>query len=392
MGFLKRIFSRKKEEETKQDFQEMTEELFPEEEQSQRKIGHYVLDYCEQIIESAKELGEGKKEYDIVTRYLEDIEILEGLSDEEMGPVADAAEAVGKLNQSRDAYLNTSKKISDTQYVMLEQMEQEIPDAIRRMQTNEAYQATVRRDMSYLEGEKMQWTLLRGELMHEKYVLRIASYILFSVFFLLMVLLVVLQSGFEIDVTWGWMIVTALAAAGGLFIFVRYQNAVTGIRRSEMNANHAISLLNKTKIKYVNITNAVDYACEKYHVKNARDLEYQWEEYLEAVREKERYMRTNDDLDYYSKKLIGLLQQYRLYDAKVWVDQPYALISGNEMSEVKHNLLVRRQKLRARIQYNANVVQEQRSKVDELMAMHPEYEEEIRGIVKSVDRLSIGEL
>ena len=76
----------------------------------------------------------------------------------------------------------------------------------------------------------------------------------------------------------------------------------------------------------------------------------------------------------------------------MWTEQPHALISAGEMSEVKHNLLVRRQKLRARIQYNANIVEEQRSKVDELMAMQPEYEEEIRGIIKSVDRLSIGEL
>ena len=393
MGFLKRIFSRKKAMEQRQDLQEMTEEFFPEpEEPSQRKIGHYVLDYCEQIIDAAKEVGEGKKEYDIVTRYLEDIETIGALPEEEQGPIREVAEYIQKLSQSRDSYLNTSKKISDAQYVMFEQMDQEIPDAIRRMQTNEAYQSTVKRDMSYLEGEKMQWTLLRGELMHEKYVLRIASYILFSLFFLLMVLLTVLQIGFSVDVTWGWMIVTALAAAGGLFIFVRYQNAAANIRRSEMNANHAIALLNKTKIKYVNITNAVDYACEKYHVKNARDLEYQWEEYLEAARKKERLLRTNDDLDYYNQKLIGLLQKYRLYDARVWTDQPLALISSSEMSEVKHNLLVRRQKLRSRIQYNANIVEEQRSKVDELMAMHPEYEEEIRSIIKSVDRLSIGEL
>ena len=393
MGFLKRFFSRNKETEEKQQLEEMTEELFPEpEEQTQRKIGHYVLDYCEQIIESAKELGEEKKEYDIITRYLEDVETLSSLPEEQMGPISDVAEAISKLHESRDSYLNTSKKISDAQYVMLEQMEQEIPDAIRRMQTNEAYQSTIKRDMSYLEGEKMQWSLLRGEMMHQKYVLRIASCILFSAFFLLMILLVVLQAGFQVDVTWGWMIVTALAAVGGFVIFVRYQNAVTDIRRSEMNANHAISLLNKTKIKYVNITNAVDYACEKYHVRNARDLECQWEEYLNAVREKERYLRTNDDLDYYSKRLIAMLQEYRLYDAKVWVDQPLALIRESEMSEVKHNLLVRRQKLRARIQHNANVVEEQRSKVDELMALHPEYEEEIRDIVKSVDRLSIGEL
>ena len=67
-----------------------------------------------------------------------------------------------------------------------------------------------------------------------------------------------LQAGFSIDITWGWIILAAMATGGGFFIFVRYQNAVTGIMRAETNANHAISLLNKAKIKYVNITNAVD--------------------------------------------------------------------------------------------------------------------------------------
>ena len=70
MGFFKRIFSRKKEEAAEQALQEITEEFFPEQQEDEsRRIGHYVLDYCEQIIESAKELGEEKKEYDIVTSY-----------------------------------------------------------------------------------------------------------------------------------------------------------------------------------------------------------------------------------------------------------------------------------------------------------------------------------
>ena len=393
MGLFGRIFSRKTEPDSELKMQEMTDELFPEEkEPDQRKVGHYVLDHCEQIIESSRELGEEKKEYDIVTSYLKDIEFLAELPEEQKAPIREVAENILKLNRERDQYLNMSKKISDAQYVMLEQMEQDIPDVVRQMRENEAYQATIKHDMAYLEGEKMQWTLLRSELLHEKYVLRIASYIVFSAFFLLLILLVVLQAGFSIDITWGWMIVAALAAGGGFFIFVRYQNAVTGIARAETNANHAISLLNKTKIKYVNITNAVDYVCEKYHVKNARDLEYQWEQYLEEVRRKERYMRTNDDLGYYNKKLITVLGEYRLYDAKAWVEHPIALINPGEMSEMKHNLLVRRQKLRARIQYNANVVETERAQIDRLMALHPEYEEEIRGIVQSVDKLSVGEI
>ena len=393
MGLFGRIFSRKTEPDSELKMQQMTDELFPEEkEPDQRKVGHYVLDHCEQIIESSRELGEEKKEYDIVTSYLKDIEFLAELPEEQKAPIREVAENILKLNRERDQYLNMSKKISDAQYVMLEQMEQDIPDVVRQMRENEAYQATIKHDMAYLEGEKMQWTLLRSELMHEKYVLRIASYVVFSAFFLLLILLGVLQAGFSIDITWGWLIVAALAAGGGFLIFVRYQNAVTGIARAETNANHAISLLNKTKIKYVNITNAVDYVCEKYHVKNARDLEYQWEQYLEEVRRKERYMRTNDDLGYYNKKLVTLLNEYRLYDSKAWVEHPLALINPSEMSEMKHNLLVRRQKLRARIQYNAKVVETERAQIDRLMALHPEYEDEIRGIVQSVDKLSVGEV
>lgn len=385
MGLLKRFFSRKKDADNDPD---VSEELFSEEQETdQRRVGHFVLDHCEQIIDTARELSEEKREYYVVTSYLKDIEFLADLPEEQKAPIRDVAENICQLNQERDQYLNTSKKISDMQYVMLEQMEQDIPDTVRKMRENEAYQATIKHDMAYLEGEKMQWTLLRSELMHEKYLLRIASYIVFSAFFLLLILLLVLQVGFSVDITWGWIVLAALAAGGGFFILVRYQNAVTGIARAEINANHAIALLNRTKIKYVNITNAVDYACEKYHVKNARELEYQWEQYMEEVRRKERYMRMNDDLGFYNQKLVSLLAEYQLYDAKAWVDQPRALLDAGEMSELKHNLLVRRQKLRARIQSSADIVRSEREKIDRLMALHPEYEEEIRSIIQSVDKL-----
>lgn len=396
MGLFKRLFHGKKRTE-----EQMTERfdavLLPEsglskEADHQRQIGHHVLDHCEQIIEAARELDETKKEYDIVTRYLEDIETLTGLPDEKKNELSSIAEQLCRLNEKRNDYLNTSKKISDTDYVMMERMQDEIPDAIRRLQTNEAYQTTVKSDMSYLEGEKMQWTLLRNSLLHEKYVLRIASYLVFSVFFLLLVLLAVLQAGFSVDVTWGWIVVAVLAAGGGFFILIRYQNARSGIARAELNANHAIALLNRTKIKYVNITNAVDYACEKYHVKGSRELNYRWQQYQEALREKERYERANDEFGVYSHRLTAKLQEYELYDAKVWCDQPQALMKSSEMSELKHNLLVRRQKLRARIQYHADMVESERGEVDQLMKQHPEYEDKIRDIVRSVDELSIDRL
>ena len=89
MGFLRRFFFQKKGSENGQD---VAEELYPEEmESDQRKIGHYVLDHCEQIIESARELGEEKKEYDIVTSYLKDIEFLTDLPEEQKAPIRDGS-------------------------------------------------------------------------------------------------------------------------------------------------------------------------------------------------------------------------------------------------------------------------------------------------------------
>ena len=386
MGLFKRFFHN---DETVAERREDADEklFFEQDEQNQKKIGHNVLDHCEQIIETAKELEDEKKEYKIVTDYLTDIEVIGELPDAEQELIKEAAEQVAKLNQARDTYLNTSKKISDVQFLMIEQLEEEVPDLIRKLQTNETYQTTVKRDMSYLDGEKLQWTLRRSQLREELERLRIGAVGVFTVFCLGMILLVVLQLGFAIQVSLAWMIWVFLCTLCGFLIFVRYQSDVSEIKRCETNANHAISLLNKVKIKYVNVTNAVDYACEKYHVKNAKEFEYQWEQYQEAVREKEKYMRTNDDLEYYSKKLVRLLRAHRLYDSKVWIDQPQALYNAKEMSEIKHNLLVQRQKLRDQIAYNMKIIQNERALVERLMKLHPEYEKEIREIIESVDRL-----
>ena len=114
MGFLKKIFSRNKKHDSRTGAEKITDELFPEEQAPyQRKVGHYVLDHCEQIIESARELGEEKKEYEIVTSYLKDIEFLVELPEEQKAPIREVAENICKLKQELDQYLNTSKRISD---------------------------------------------------------------------------------------------------------------------------------------------------------------------------------------------------------------------------------------------------------------------------------------
>lgn len=384
------LFRRKKK--PKQNIDEIlsciTEDVLSEEDsKDQHKVQHYVLGHCEQIIETAKALEAEKAEYRIVTSYLTDIQIIEELPDQEAEELRDTAASILTLNQSRDDYLATSKRLSDSQFAQMQREEEGISDAIRTLQANEAYQAAVKRDMNYLEGEKNEWTYYRQELLDEQKFFRKLSYVLFGLAVMALAVILVLKVGLEMDVQ---LLLTlggfAVVAAGG-FILIKTQNNAREIRKSEININHAIALLNRTKIKYVHSTNAVDYACEKYHVHNSYELNYLWEQYQQAVREKEKYERNSEDLEYFNGRLIRLLQKRNLYDAKIWINQTTALVDKREMVEIKHDLITRRQKIRARMEYDLDVVQEQKDEIESLMKEYHEEIPEVREILNSIDRL-----
>ena len=131
-------------------------------------------------------------------------------------------------------------------------------------------------------------------------------------------------------------------------------------------------------------------AREKYRVKNSYELNYVWEQYLNEVKEREKFEKTNQDLQYFNDKLVGLLKRYRLYDAEVWINRSQALVDKNEMVEVKHNLIVRRQKLRSRIEFNSKSIRERRSEIDSILKKQNINTPEIRGIIDSIDHLRVG--
>lgn len=390
MGLFKR--KRRKKLENIQSLQEKlpstVEGIAEEDLNDGSKVQHYILERCEQIIETAKELEEERAEYKIVTEYLNDIQTIEELPEASALEIQNAAENIWKLDKARDEYKNAHKRISDVQFAQMQQEEDRIPDAILRLQTNETYQNTVKRDMNYLESEKVEWYYNKLELIRQQKLLKILSVALLSIFVVVVAVLIVLQFGMYVDTTSIWMCVFLVAALGAFGIFVKMTVNQKEIQRSEVNMNHAIVLLNKIKFKYVNVTNAVEYVREKYHVNSSQELNYLWEQYLNEVKEREKFHQTNEDLDYFNGKLMRILKKYRLYDARVWLSQISALVDKKEMVEVKHNLIVRRQKLRSRIEYNTQNIQQRRMEIDKLLKKKNIYTPEIREIIESIDRIS----
>ncbi len=351
------------------------------------KIEQYVVERLEQMIEITQEVEEEKAEYRMVTSYLGDIQMMEEMPDEERAKIGEVALNVVQLNAARTEFLNSAKKLSDAQFTLLESEEQNVPDAIKRLEDNERYRDTIERDMKYLEREKSEWVLRKEYLTEQRVKLRNLLYIWVGLAVTAAVVMGIVQLMTEIDMYYGWMGLVFAAAVAIALTYWKIQDDGAEIAVAERSRNRAVVLLNKVKIKYVNIANAVDYACERYHVTSAKELNQQWEYYLEAVKEHEKYQRTNEDLEYFNGRLVRLLRQYQFFDAQVWVKQALALVDPKEMVEVKHGLIARRQKLRARIEANMEAVRGQRAEAEQLLGKVGSMRPQVEQILQTIDRL-----
>lgn len=383
------FWKKKKEKSFEKKFEELETTVLSEKDyKNTRKIEQYVVERLEQIIELTKEIEDEKSEYRMVTSYLNDIQLLEEMPKEEHTKIEGIAVNVVQLNAARTEFLNSAKKLSDAQFAQLEQMEAEIPAVIHRLSANEVYRDTLKKDMKYLEREKSEWVLRKEYLTHQVSRLHYLLYIMVGVAATAAVVMGLLQLVLETDMFYGWMVWIFTTAMIICVIYLRMQNDSEEIAQAERCQNRAILLLNKVKIKYVNIENAVDYAHEKYHVESAAELNQQWEYYLEAVKEREKYERTNEDLEYFKGRLVRMLSQYKFYDAQVWVTQAQALVDPKEMVEVKHGLINRRQKIRGRIEYNMNIVRQQKSEAEQLLDKVGDMRPQVEQILFAIDRLS----
>ena len=71
----------------------------------------------------------------------------------------------------------------------------------------------------------------------------------------------------------------------------------------------------------------------------------------------------------------------------IWLYQTQALLDKKEMIEIRHNLIIRRQSLRRRMDYNKEVVAgKAKAEVKDLVENYPKYAKEILGIVAEYDK------
>lgn len=388
-GIIKRFFARFK----RNKYKDMEEHL--EQERRYEKISasvpktHHVVDMCEQMIDAAREFEDAKNEYGRVCSYLKDIEIVENLGAKDRKLVAELAGNVAKLNEARKELLNTEQKISDAQFALMQEYEDDIPKSIKLLATNEKYLSTINRDLKTLEGEKTEWEIAKDSCKNEMKQLRRLAILLIVVFAIAALSCLVTSQTTGADTSMVMAVSAFVAALLGGYIFLKYQDCQREIQKCDVNRNYAITLENRVKLKYVNMKNAVDYACEKYHVRNAEEFRQTYELFQETVKEREKFRRTNDDLEFYNEKLVETLQRFNLYDEKMFVNYAKAIVNNGEMVELKHDLVARKQKLRSRMEYNLKVISELKRDILINKSQLGERVDQVNTVLKRVSELNM---
>lgn len=390
MGWLKKLiarFSRRDEEDLYDEEWEDEEAVHQVDYTNKEQRNDYVRNCLERMADATRELENLTFEYDMVTSYLKDMEEIEALPPEESEQLKECAKRVSLLQDSKADFMERPHRISDEKYQQIERMIDEVDEGYAKLTEAEEYQDRIKQDLNRLEGEKHAYLYRKNEVMRLIADTRGMAIICVVALGLCILLLLLLQFFLDMDTKAGYLVTAAAAALAITVIYVKHVDARKELHRVETGINKIILLQNKVKIRYVNNTNLLDYLYLKYGVSSAKELIDLWENYKIEREEREKFRKAELDLDYNEQELLQILKRYQIKDPAVWLHQTEAILDHKEMVEIRHNLIIRRQSLRRRMDYNKEVVAGGSQKeIKELVEKYPQYAKEIMAAVEEYEK------
>lgn len=336
----------------------------------------YIKDNCESVVECGRQTEEAKTEYQAVTSYLSDMQKIDLIPAEERDVLNEAASKIISLSKERGKLQNKSSILSDRQYRMLEQYENQLPKELAAMKESEEYQIRIEQDIRHLEREKKRLVHEQEEIIGKQAFLKGIGITLSFIVIFLFALFAMLSNNSDTDYTLPFIMTVLMAMAAAYYIFTEARKNVAGMQLVQAKQGRQIMLMNKVKIKSVNNLNYMDYAYNKYMVSSHDQLKILWEEYVRVREEARRYQKNTDQLEQCHKELMSELKRFGIADTEIWIFQPTAILDNKEMVEVRHRLNVRRQKLRERIDLNMKQREEALREVKKLMDSYPDCRED----------------
>lgn len=382
------FFKRKRKKNTKLDdsFSRVVDEINNlDDSDNPKKIERFVLESCEHIISVAKEMEAAKNQYILISEHLSDVEKIKRIDPVTRAQIRDYSEKIYRLTKRKNQYKESEKRIEDDTFILMQEHEDTVVEDIHRMEENERYREKISSDIRFLESEKSRYQIDKDETEELINKLKMAQISVFVVVSVMVCAYLVFQSVISDSFRMGFIVALFLAVACSFGLFVFLGQKRREYRRFIKKLNQAISLLNIERMRFVNISKALQYEMEIYDVTSAAELTYLWEQYLLTVKELEAYRKNNIDLTYYVEKLYSVLKSFDLKYERKWVEQLDTLIDEEKIISLSLRLMEKRGIIKEQIDSNDKIITEERAEIDRLMREHNFYVSEVLEIISGVD-------
>ena len=386
MGLFENIFKwKRRDDEPEYEIEDWNEIVYDRDDlqindKKQRK--EYVQGCLEQIAEASKELEELEFEYNMVTSYLKDMEEIEALPEEEREILCECAKKIDALEEQQSGFRERKNRLDDGKFRQMQRLEEEVQEGLEKLTEAEHYQDLIKRDLRRLDGEKQAYTFRKNELRHVIADTRSMTIVCSVAVIACILLLLLLQFTLQLDTKIGYLLAAGIGAVAITLIYIKHMDAKRELEQVENGISRIIRLQNTVKIRYVNNTHLLDYLYMKYDVSSAGELGKSWQRYQDEKEERHSYQQAERELDQYQKELLHTLRRYQVKDPMIWLHQTRAILDKKEMVEIRHNLIIRRQSLRRRMDYNKEVIAgKAQAEIRDLAEKYPRYAKEILNIV-----------
>lgn len=343
------------------------------------------VDYLGRLHEAIKEAksqcGDIKFEYGQVTSYLKDIQLMDQAPEEEKEKLLTAAQLILELTRERKKLQKREYKFTDGQRRALENYEELVGNDIKKLLEYEDFQMKIKSDLRQLTSEKNLLMADKKDIIRRQRFLKTVGKCLTALLIATGAMLAALKLCFKVDIALPFVATVAAAFVIAVLILNEARKNRIDMVITEKKCNRAIFLSNRVKIKYVNNVRTLDYMYHKYQVRNATELDFVYNQYVRAKREWAKQRESSIRINESNQIVLSELRRLGVKDCDIWLGQIAALVDPKEMVEVRHDLNVRRQKLREQLDYNTGVMEECLAEMEKIRDMKPEYAVEVEKIL-----------
>ncbi len=345
----------------------------------------YFMDCLDQMEEASREVELLAGEYQLVTDYLTDADEIDALPPGKRSEIEAIASSLTGYASEIQKYRERKSRMTDIEYYTLKKREAEVEEGIKKIREGEKYAIAIKRDLRRLDGERQARLFRKNENNRNMSNYKGMVVIFISSYIFCMVLLLFLQFVLGLEVFIGYILATAMVAIACTITAIRYMDAGKEKTRIQNEINKLITLQNTVKIRYVNNRKLLEYLYLKYHVENGEKLDRLWKAYQLEKEDRRQFTEAQAQSEYYQKQLLSVLSGCRVKYPDRWLYQIQALTDEREMVEIRHELIIRRQRVREQIDYNKKLAEDAKGEIEDIAKQYPEYASEIIELLDAKD-------